>query len=81
MEKTDTVALDSFRRRMIKLGINIEFVGNYPWVYIEKINGKIVTERFCGNHGFTVCFLPIRPGQKMELTDIGEIMKLVRKYR
>ena len=81
MEKTDTVALDSFRRRMTKLGIELELVGNYPWIYIEKINGKRVTERFCGNHGFTVCFLPIKPGQKMELTDIGEIMKLVRKYR
>lgn len=81
MEKTDTVALDSFRRRMMKLGINIDFVGNYPWVYIDKINGKKVTEKFCANHGFTVCFLPIRNGQKMELTDIGEIMKLVRKYR
>ncbi len=81
MEKTDTVVLDSFRRRMTKLGIELELVGNYPWIYIEKINGKRVTERFCGNHGFTVAFLPIKPNQKMELTDIGEVMNLVRKYR
>ena len=78
---TDTVALDSFRRRMTKLGIELELVGNYPWIYIEKINGKRVTEKFCGNHGFTVAFLPVKIGDKMELTDIKEIMKLVRKYR
>lgn len=79
--ETDTKVLQDFKRRMDKMGILCEFVGNYPWIYIEKINGKKVTERFCGNHGFTIAFLPIRNGQKMELTDIGEIMKLVRKYR
>ena len=66
---------------MTKLGIECEFVGNFPWIYLDKINGKRVTERFCGNHGFTIAFLPIREGQKMNLTDIGEIMKVVRKYR
>ena len=79
--ETDTKVLDDFRRRMDKLGIKCEFVGNYPWVYIDKINGKKVTEKFCGNHGFTVAFLPIRVGQKMKLTDIGEIMNLIRKYK
>ena len=79
--ETDTKVFDDFKRRMDKLGINCEFVGNYPWIYINKINGKRVTEKFCGNHGFTIAFLPIRDGQKMELTDIGEIMNLIRKYR
>ncbi len=69
--------------RLKKIGITIEMAGNYPWIYLEKVNGNRIQREdyFCGNHGFTVCFLPIRPGQKMELTDIGEIMKLVRKYR
>jgi len=66
---------------MDKLGIKCDFIGNYPWVYINRINGKKVTEKFCAEHGFTVAFLPIRPGQKMELTDIGEIFKLIKKYR
>ena len=77
---TDTKVLDDFRRRMTKLGVECKFSGNYPWIYLDEINGKRVTERFCGNHGFTVAFLPIKVGQKMELTDIGEIMKLVKKY-
>lgn len=79
--KTDTQVLDDFRRRMIKLGIECKFSGNYPWIYLDYINGKRVTETFCANHGFTIAFLPIKVGQKMELTDITEIMKIVRKYR
>ena len=72
--------LDVFVNRMKKLGINIELVGNYPWIYIDKINGKKVTETFCGNHGFTIAFLPIRQNQKMTFTDINEIFILIRRY-
>lgn len=72
--------LEAFQDRMLKLGINVELVGNYPWVYIESINGKRVTETFRSDHGFTIAFIPIRLGQKLEITDISEVMNLVRKY-
>lgn len=72
--------LKVFIKRMKKLNIEIELVGNYPWIYIDKINGKKVVEKFQGNHGFTIAFLPIRKELKMEFTDIGEIFRLVRKY-
>jgi hypothetical protein len=72
--------LEVFIKRMKKLNIEIELVGNYPWIYIDKINGKNVVEKFEGNHGFTIAFLPIRKEQKMKFTDIGEIFRLVRKY-
>lgn len=72
--------LEVFIKRMKKLGIEIELMGNYPWIYIDKINGKKVKEKFKGNHGFTIAFLPIRKEQKMKFTDIGEIFRLVRKY-
>jgi len=45
--ETDTRVLNDFRRRMDKLGIKCEFAGNIPWIYLEKVNGKRVTERFC----------------------------------
>ena len=77
----DTKVLDDFRRRMTKLGIDCKFTGNIPWIYLNEVNGKRVTEKFHGNHGFTIAFYPIKVGQKMELTDITEIMKIVRKYR
>lgn len=72
--------LTLFVDRLHNLNIHLELVGNYPWVYIDKINGKKVTEKFQGNHGFTIAFLPIRLNQKLTLTDTTEIFKLIRKY-
>lgn len=72
--------LKTFVDRMKRLGIEVKLAGNYPWVYIDEINGKRVTETFEGNHGFTIAFLPIRSDQQMRFTDIAEIFKLIRKY-
>lgn len=67
--------------RLKRIGIQVRLVGNYPWIYLDEVNGKRVTEKFCGNHGFTIAFLPIRKDQKMELTDIREVFNIIRKYR
>lgn len=72
--------LDTFVRRLNKIGIDLTIVANYPWIYIDKINGKKVTELYRGNHGFTVAFMPIRRYQKLKLNDITTIFKLIRKY-
>ena len=77
----DTQVLNDFTRRMKKLNIEITYLGNYPWIYIDTINGNKVKEKFEGNHGFTIAFSPIKPHQKMELTNISEIFKIIRKYR
>jgi len=73
--------LTIFIDRMKNLGINIELIGNYPWIYIHTINGVRVTERFMANHGFTIAFTPVKLGEELSFTDIGEIFKLIRKYR
>lgn len=69
--------------RLKKIGINIEMVGNYPWIYLEKVNGNRIKKEdyFCGNHGFTIAFYPIRADQTMELTDIKKVFEIIRKYR
>lgn len=73
--------LDIFVNRLKKLGIDVKLGANLPWIYIDYINGKRVTEKFRGNHGFTVAFLKIRPGEQgVNFTDIREIFKLIRKY-
>ena len=72
--------LKTFIERMQRLGIEVKLAGNYPWIYIQEINGKRVTETFEANHGFTIAFLPIRNDQEMRFTDIAEIFKLIRKY-
>ncbi len=70
-----------FINRLEKIGIGVELVGNYPWIYLDKINGVRVTEKFQGNHGFTIAFLPVRVDRELRFTDITEIFKLIRKYR
>lgn len=71
----DISELIVFLRRMKRLNIDIELVGNYPWIYIDTINGKRVIEKFYGEHGFTIAFYP-----NYKITDITEIFKLLRKY-
>jgi hypothetical protein len=65
---------------MEKLGIKMELFGNYPWIYIYKINGELVTERFMANYGFTLAFMPVRSGEEVKFTDITKIFNLIRKY-
>ena len=69
-----------FVERLQKIGIELKLSANYPWVYIDYINGKRVTEKFQANHGFTVGFLPVRRDKPFHFTDLNEIFKLIRKY-
>ena len=79
--KISTDKLDVFVKRLKKIGIDIKLSGNFPWIYIQEINGKRVTETFQANHGFTVMFLPGRNDSPVsEFTDIKEIFNLIRKY-
>lgn len=82
MENNDYYyALGRLVRRMNKLGIKLEMFGNYPWIYLDRVNGNKVKETFQANHGFTIAYLPIKENEKMELTNIKEIFKIIRKYR
>ena len=72
--------LDVFIKRMMNLGIDIKLSGNVPWVYVDKINGVVVTEKFMANHGFTIGYYPIRKDQDFEFTNISEIFRLIREY-
>jgi hypothetical protein len=76
----DLDKLTVFVNRMKRIGIDIALAGNYPWIYINEINGVRVTEKFEADHGFTIAFLPIRADKELAFTDITEIFKLIRKY-
>jgi len=78
--ESDQAFLDKFVNRLKKIGINLVLYANYPWIYIYSINGKRVTEKFQGNHGFTVAFFPVNIKYPPHFTDITEIFKLIRKY-
>jgi hypothetical protein len=72
--------LTIFVDRLKKIGIDLQLGGNYPWIYIDYINDKRVTEKFMANHGFTIAFYPIKQDKQLEFTDLTEIFKLIRKY-
>lgn len=80
MNPSDVQKIKSFVERLKKIGITVELAGNFPWIYLEKINGVRVRERFLANHGFTVAFYPVKKDQSLKFTDIKEIFDLIRKY-
>lgn len=71
--------LDKLHRRLQKLDIKITCIGNYPWIYLDTVNGNKVTEKFIANHGFTIAMLVGRDG--IELTDTKKIFEIIRKYK
>ncbi len=71
--------IDSFYQRLKKIGIEVKMIGNYPWVYLDKVNGKQVKGTFWADRGFTIFFKPIRPGQKDKMTDITTIFNKIRE--
>lgn len=79
--KTDFTILDTLVRRLKLIGINITMEGNYPWIYLDTINGKKVTEKLFAKHGFTISFYPIREDQKMKLFDSSKLFQIIRKYK
>lgn len=72
--------LKVFTNRMKRIGINLELVGNYPWIYLDKINGIKVQEKFHSEHYFTIAFTSVKFDGEIKLTDLKEIFKLIRKY-
>lgn len=66
--------------RLRKIGISVTFSANYPWIYLDTVNGKRVVEKFRGNHGFTIGFLPATVDRPFHFTDLKEIFKIIRKY-
>jgi len=73
--------LDTFIRRLKKIGIEVEIAGNFPWLYLHKVNGKRVTEKYYAKHGFTMGFVSIRTENEMKFTELSETFKVIRKYK
>jgi hypothetical protein len=71
--------IKSFVERLAKIGIKVEFIGNFPGVYLDKVNNIKVKGTYAGNHGFTAFFLGIRPGEQEKITDVGIIFDKIRE--
>lgn len=71
-----------FNRRLKAIGINIECFGNYPWIYLDSVNGNKVKEKFHANHGFTAFWYPLSDHDNVvEFSDRRKVFEIVRKYR
>lgn len=72
--------VESFIERLKKIGIVVTLIGNYPWVYMDTVNGKKVMTKWLGNHGFTVFFSGTRPDQPAyKMNDTGVIFRKIRE--
>ena len=74
--------LSTLRQRMQRIGIELEFVGNYPWIYLERVNGiRIRQEDFTANHGFNIAWYGIRNEDGIRLAEPPKtIIALIRRY-
>ena len=82
MEKKNKDILMILIDRLKKIGVDIQLAGNYPWIYLDTVNGNKVKpeDYYLGNHGFTIAFLP-KMGEDLKITDIKELFKVIRKYK
>lgn len=72
--------LISFIRKMDKIGIKLTFSSNYPWVYLDTINGKKVKETYHSEHGYLIGYSPIKVNQHFEFDDLHNLIELIRIY-
>ncbi len=68
-----------FHDRLAKIGINVTFIGNYPWVYLDTVNGKKVKGSYMSKGRFTVFFQGVKIGQVPHITDISVVFKKIRE--
>ena len=75
--------IDIFINRLKKIGIDLELIGNIPWIYLNKVNGnKVKQEDYNANHGYTIAWYPVRLGQEPHLdNDLKRIFEVIRKYK
>lgn len=71
--------IEIFRNRLKKIGIEIELMGNIPWIYLMSVNAnKIKKEDWTANYGYTI-------GWWMDTPVLEENFKkhfeIIRKYR
>jgi hypothetical protein len=75
--------LEIFTNRMKRIGIELDFISNIPWIYLHKVNGnRVLSEDYNANYGYTIAWYPVRIGEKVHLdSDLKRTFKIIRKYR
>lgn len=71
--------LTRFIKRMKNIDINILCTMNFPWVYIDSINGIDVTEKYQSKYYFTLGFMGLKENS-FKFANMDVIFNLIRKY-
>lgn len=71
--------IESFHDRLAKIGIEVTMCCNYPWIYLDTVNGIKVKEYWQAEHGFCICFSPIRNGEGYKWNDLSYIFNKIRQ--
>ena len=78
------IKLSTFLSRLSKIGVSLHCSSNYPWVYIDSINGKNVEEKYGSEHGWVLGFFDKNDdlyNDDLYCEDLKEVFKLIRKYK
>lgn len=67
--------ISRFTGHLARIGITVKLVGNFPWVYLDEVNGVRVTERYMAEHGY--CAFTMNPLCKF--TDRHTVFKKIRE--
>jgi len=63
--------------RLKKINIELETVGNIPWIYLRSVNGNVVDkEDWNANYGYTIAYW----NGEAEIADLTKAFKIIRKY-
>lgn len=81
--------IELFRNRLKKIGIELELFGNFPFIYIYKVNGnKVQREDYNANHGYNFAWYGFawygaKNGDKPHLdwSAIKTTFEIIRKYK
>lgn len=76
VEHCITFAVSRLYNRLSNIGIDIELIGNYPWIYLHSVNSNKVKERYGAKHGFCVGYST----SPCNLLNRKETFKIIRKY-
>jgi len=68
--------IHKFHDRLEKIGIKTTFLANYPWIYLDTVNGVKVETRFQANHGFTAF---VQSAQRIRFSNRKVVFDEIRK--
>lgn len=72
--------LETLIKRLNKLNINLTFAVSYPWIYLTKVNNNVVREKYHSEHSFVIGYYSQKE-KEIELNDLSDIFKTIRKYK